>query len=296
MQEGNRPSGRKRLLLGLPLLGLLVLVASGCLVLGGGIFIRGNDSVFLGLARNFLKNVQAVDTDVQVKFYDGDVLLGTKTVRICTRTLQSDDGSAEAPFEAILTNNKNADRGEPVVIVREVGEKDVPILEFEDVGIAWIGANFVITGKIFNDDFDDFEDVTVCAAILDGDGKVLRVGKDNAGDIDENQRKPFEVTLVRDSRAKKFKLWVDADTTDNDVTRPVIRAAANVPDKTATPTRTPTGTPTRTPTPTATGTPATATPTRTPTPVPDTTPPVLSSAIVSGSTLILTYNEALDAG
>ncbi len=252
---------RRIMLIGLPALMILAFAASGCFVLGGRLFVRGSDSVFVGMARNALPNVQAVDTDVEVKFYDGDEILSTKIVRICTRTLQSDDGKAEAPFEAVLKNNKRADRVETRVLVRlPLGKKIDPDLEFQNVNVAWIGSDFVITGEIFNDDNEDFEDVKVCAAVLDDEGNVLRVGSDEVGDIDENEKAPFEITVPRDSAAEDVKLWVDAERTNGDVTRPVTRTAT-VPSKTATPTNTPTNTPTATPT-------ATNTPTATPTPTP----------------------------
>ncbi len=254
---------RRWMLIGLPALIIIAFAASGCFVLGGRLFVRGSDSVFVGMARNALANVQAVDTDVEVKFYDGDELLATRIVRICTRTLQSDDGKAEAPFEAVLRNNKRADRVETRVLVRlPLGKKVVPDLEYQNVNVAWIGSNFVITGEIFNDDNEDFEDVKVCAAVVDDDGNVLRVGSDEIGDIDENEEATFEITVPRDSAAEDVKLWVDAETTRGDVTRPVTRTAT-VPSKTATPTSTPTNTATPTVTPTPTDTP---TPSATPTP------------------------------
>lgn len=248
MSEGKGTGRRRWMLFGLPLLMVLAFAASGCFVLGGRLFVRGSDSVFVGMARNALTNVQAVDTDVEVKFYDGDTLLSTKTVRICTRTLQSDDGKAEAPFEAVLKNNKKADRVETRVLVRlPLGKKIVPDLEYQSVNVAWVGSNFVITGEVFNDDTQDFEDVVVCAAVLDDDGNVLRVGSDQVGDIDENKKAAFEITVPRDSAAETVKLWVDAERTSGDVTRPVTRTAT-VPSKTATPTSTPTATATATPT------------------------------------------------
>lgn len=255
------PRSRRLMLIGFPALIILAFAASGCFVLGGRLFVRGSDSVFVGMARNALANVQAVDTDVEVKFFDGDEILSTKIVRICTRTLQSDDGKAEAPFEAVLKNNKRADRVETRVLVRlPLGKKIDPDLEFQNVNIAWVGSNFVITGEVFNDDNEDFKDVKVCAAVLDDDKNVLRVGSDQVGDIDENKKAAFEITVPRDSAAKTVKLWVDAERTSGDVTRPVTRTAT-VPSKTATPTSTPTPTNTPTPTPSPTDTPTPPTPT-----------------------------------
>ncbi len=260
MQEGRKTGGRKWFLFGLPLIALVAVLASGCFVLGGTLFISGNDSVFVGLARNALKNAQVVEADVEVKFYDGDTLLSTKVVRICTRTLQSDDGSATAPFKAVLKNNKKADRVETRVLARlPLGKKDLPDLDVNNLNVAWIGSDFVITGDLENDG-DDLEDVKVCAAMLDDDGNVLNVGEDDVGDIDEDDDASFEITIKRDSDAEEIQIWVDGEM-NNDVTRPV-KGSKSVPNKTATPTRTPT--PTNTPTPTSTPT-DTATPTETPT-------------------------------
>lgn len=265
---GDKSANRRKWpLLALPLLGILALIASACFVQGGRLFILGGDTVFVGMARNALKEVQAVDTRVQVNFYDGNTLLRTRTVRICTRTLQSDDGSADAPFEAVLPGNTRADRVETLVTVREFGEKNVPDLEFDDVSIAWFGDEFVINGDIFNDDFEDFLRVRVCVATLDSDGNVLRVDRDSVGDIDSDAAKSFDFTVPRDSSARNFKLWVDAATEDRDVTGVVTYGPSRVPTTAVTPTATVTvtATPTRTLTPGPTNTP-------TPTPTPTATP------------------------
>lgn len=51
------PRSRRLMLIGFPALIILAFAASGCFVLGGRLFVRGSDSVFVGMARNALANV-----------------------------------------------------------------------------------------------------------------------------------------------------------------------------------------------------------------------------------------------
>jgi hypothetical protein len=213
---------KRLLVLALAVIGIM---SSGCIVRFGTLYETGagdnETSHFVGLATN-LSTIDVVGASVQVDFFDSsNRLLDTEFVSPCTRTLQV---GKSAPIEADLPTGLTAHHVQPTVRPLTIGKKTVADLDVNNIQITEEGDNTHITGDIDVGNKDLFG-VTVCAALLDGDGTVLKVGRDitSPANIDSDDSGTFDVSMLTDDDAEQFQLWVDAVVHNpNDVTAPVV--------------------------------------------------------------------------
>lgn len=229
--------------------------AAGCIVRFGTLYEdTSSNTHFVALASNLTK-ADIVAAYVQVDFFDGgNRLLATEFVSPCTRTLQD---HSDSPIEAILPAGVTVDHVQTTLKPVTFGTKDVADLDVDNVDIETSAGTTHITGDINNGDTDLFA-VQVCAALLDDDDNVLKVGRvfTDPTNIDNDESATFDIAVQSDDDAAQYQLWVDAITHNpSDFTAPVVVGPADI-EATPTPTKTATpGTPTTTATPTITSTP-----------------------------------------
>ncbi len=263
---------KRLLILVLALTGIL---AAGCVVRFSTLYTDTNDNThFVALASN-LTNADIVAASVEVDFFDSsNRLIATEFASPCTRTLQD---HSDSPVEAILPSGVTVDHVQTTLRPVTFGTKAEADLDVNNVATTTSGDTTHITGDI-DVGSDDLFQVQVCVALLDNDGKVVKVGRafTSPANIRNGRTGTFDVSLEQDDDATQFEIWVDAVTHNpNDVTAPVVVGPDDLeglatrtptPTKTATPcaggtcTPTPSSTPTLTSTPTATNTPVTPNP------------------------------------
>ncbi len=242
---------KRLLVVALAIVGIL---GAGCFVRFGTLYEKGDASHFVAFATN-LSKVDVVSASVEVDFYNSsNRLLDTRYVSPCTRTLQIGNDS---PIEAVARSGIDADYVKTTVKPLTFGHKPVADLDVDHIVITKSSDTIHIKGNI-EVGRKDLYSINVCAALLDKDGNVVKVGKVAASpkDIDSDDDGTFDVSIPYDKTATKYELWIDAVThSPSDVTAPVVIGPASI--KIATPTPTPTRTKTPTPsiTPTPTNTP-----------------------------------------
>ncbi len=252
-------------------LALVGILAAGCIVRDYTLYVSNVDGTthFVGLASN-LTNANIVAASVEVDFFDSDNrLISTDFVSPCTRTLQN---HTDSPIDAELPAGVDVDHVQTTLRPITFGTKDIPDLDIDDVAESTSSDTTHLTGTIDVGGRDLFQ-VQVCVALLNDNGKVVKVGRGftDPTNIRHNHSGSFDVSMEEDDDASQYEIWVDAIVHNpNDVTGAVVEGPNDLNDlQTATPTRTGTPTPcsggTCTPTPSAT---PTLTPTATSTPPP----------------------------
>jgi hypothetical protein len=209
---------KRLLVLALAVTGVL---AAGCFVRFGTLYETDDTSHFVALATN-LSAVDVVAASVEVDFFDsGNRLLRTEFVSPCTRTLQK---GFDAPIQVDLPAGIVADHVQTVVRPVTFGKKTVADLDVDNIQITTTDNTTNITGDIDVGGTDLYA-VTVCAALRDRDGNVVRVGRDvtSPANIDSGDTGTFDVSMLASDDATQFELWVDAVVHNpGDITAPVV--------------------------------------------------------------------------